>query len=346
MAKFNHENSYFYMFMGEDFTVEFDFTQNIASGDSLSTATVVLKDANGVNYSTTMVTTISVSSPKVTFKVQNPVAVGMYEMLITGTTANSANHIGKITCDVFNTVTLNQKIADPTANSYVTLKEANDYIYNVRGHASKWDTLSVEGRKRLLIQAAKDIDRFNFIGKKYYNGQALEFPRDDHPILTGDCATPSTLHSFKNTSFKTTTYGSYRYFPNYWKYGTVHITSATPLRDIKEIASNSVTSNIVSVTASFSGLPTANTDFIAFEPMDRKIKEAQIEQAVSIIDSEGGGTLQKYMALGAKSVQIGDTEVQFSPGGVGAGGMKTAVTPKSKKLLSQWFEKYRKIVRG
>ena len=346
MAKFNHENSYFYMFLAEDFTVEFDFTDNIASGDTLSTATIVVLDSEGVDQSTTMVANKTVSSPDVTFTIQNPPAVGTYEIKITTTTVNSANHIGKIICDVFESVTLNQKLGDPTANSYVTLKEANDYIRNVRGHPNNWDTLSVEGRKRVLIQAAKDIDRFNFIGKKYYDNQVLEFPRDDHPVLTGNCASLFTVKSFKNTNFKNTTYGAYRYNPNYWKYGTIHITSATPLREIREIASNNVVTNYVSVATSFSDTPTANTAFIAFEPVDSKVKEAQYEQALNILDRDGGGTLQNYISLGARRVQIGDVEVDFGSGSSSSSGMKTTISPKAKRLLSQWFEKFKRIARA
>jgi len=346
VAKFNHLNSYFYMFLTEDFTVEFDFTDNIASGDSIGTSSISIVDSDGTDYTSTMIANDSETNTEVTCTVQNPPTVGVYEITITVTTLNSANHIGKIICDVFASVTLNQKLGDPTANSYVTLSEANDYIRNIRGYPNSWDTLSVEGRKRVLIQAAKDIDRFNFIGKKYYDNQVLEFPRDDHPVLTGNCASLFTVKSFKNTNFKNTTYGAYRYNPNYWKYGTIHITSATPLREIREIASNNVVTNYVSVATSFSDTPTANTAFIAFEPVDSKVKEAQYEQALNILDRDGGGTLQNYISLGARRVQIGDVEVDFGSGSSSSSGMKTTISPKAKRLLSQWFERYRKLARA
>jgi len=346
MAKFSHENSYFYMFLNEDFAVEFDFSTNMASGDSLSTATVSILDEDGVNQASTMITSISVSSPDVTFTVQNPTAVGIYEITIVGTTVNSKNHIGKIICDVYNSITLNEKLADPSANSYVSLKEANDYMKNIRGHPSKWDTLSIEGRKRVLIQACDDIDKLNFIGEKYYDAQRLEFPRDDHDVITGDVATPITRVSFKNTGFTSDTYGTYKFNTDYWKYGTIHITAATPLHDVRQISSNNITTDVVTVTASFSDTPTTNSDFIAFEPLDKSIKLAQCYQAISILENEGGGTLSNYKAAGASEVEIGDVRVKFESGVGGVDGMTRRLSPKAKQLLSQWIERQRKVLRA
>jgi hypothetical protein len=331
------------MFMDEDFTVEYDFTSNIASGDSIGSSSISITNSDGTDYSSTMIANNSETSYVVTCTVQNPPAVGIYEIKIIVTTLNAANHIGKVICEVFNSITLNEKIADPVANSYVSLMEANDYIRNLRGHPSKWDTLSIEGRKRVLIQACKEIDRFNFIGKRYYDNQSLEFPRNDHSVITGDVATPITRVSFKNTSFVSDTYGTSKSNTDYWKYGTLHITAATPLGDIRQISANNITTDIVTVNASFSDTPTENTDFIAFEPIDENIKIAQCLQALHIIENDGSGALQNYISIGAKRVQIGDVEVDFGGGG---GTMSRVISPKAKQLLSEWILRYRKVARA
>lgn len=347
MAKFDHENSYFYMLNDEEFVVEFDFTNNIASGDSLaSIQSLTIKNTDGTDYSSTMITGSSVSSPDIIFTVVGSAAptAGVYEISILAKTTNSKYHRGNITCEIFEGVTLNEQLADPSANSYVSLAEANEYIRNARGHATKWDTLSVEGRKRLLIQACRDIDTFNFIGKKYYDFQALEFPRNDHSVITGDVGTPITVNSFKNTGFTSDTYGSYKSNTNYWKYGTVHITAATPLGEIKQISANNITTDVITLASNFSATPTTNSDFIAFEPLDPKIKNAQCEHALHIIENEGGGTLQNYISIGARRVQIGDTEVDF--GADSGKSMTRGVSSRSKQLLSEWIQRYRKLARA
>ena len=48
--KFNHSTSYFYMFTGEDFTVEFDFTDNMASGDIIGSSSVSIIGFDGIDY--------------------------------------------------------------------------------------------------------------------------------------------------------------------------------------------------------------------------------------------------------------------------------------------------------
>lgn len=342
--KFNHENSYFWMFQSEDFTVEYDFTDNLATGDTIATSTISIVNSEGTDLTSTMIANDSETNTEVSFTIQNPPSADVYEIKIIATTMNSKNHVAKIICDVFESITLNEKLADPSANSYLSLKEANDYIRNIRGYPNKWDTLSIEGRKRVLIQACKDIDKFNFIGKKYYDFQSLEFPRDNHDVITGDVGTPITITSFKNTSFTSDTYGSYKSNTNYWTKGTIHITSATPLGDIRQISTSNITTDVVTVTASFSATPTTNSDFIAFEPLDEKIKRAQCIQALSIIESDGGSALQNYISIGARRVQIGDVEVEF--GGASTGAMTRKVNSEAKQLLSEWIERYRKLARA
>ena len=331
------------MFSDEDFDVSYDFTNNIATGDTLTSCAITIYDSEGTEHSATMIANETTSHPEVTFTVQNPPAVDIYEIKIIGTTTDSRQYVGKITIEVIGGVTLNTKIADSSANSYVTLSEINSFIRKVRGHTNVWDTLSMTGKKYLLIEACRDIDKFNFIKEKYYDNQALEFPRDDHPKITGDVATPITLNSFSNTSFTSDTYGSYKSNTNFWQYGTVHMTNATLLGEIRNIETSDISTDTVVMTASFTSIPTTNYEFIAFEPLDKIIKDAQCYQALYLLDNESGDSLQNYKAAGAKRVQIGDVEVEFVGG---KSTMTRGVSPKAKQLLSQWIERYRKVLRG
>ena len=346
MAKFNHENNYIYLLSDESIMVEYDFTNNIASGDSInSISSITVKGSDGTDYYSTVITGDSVSSPNVYFTIQagSLPSAGVYEISILILTTNSKYHRGNLICEIFEGITLNERLADPNANSYVSLAEANEYIRNIRGHSSTWDKLSTEGRKRLLIQATEDIDTYNFIGKKYYDNQARNFPRNNHPVITGDVATPITTSSFKNTGFTSDTYGSYKSNTNYWRYGTVHITNATPLGETKQISANNITTDVVTLGSTFSTIPTTNSNFIAFEPLDTDIKLAQCYQVLHILEKEGNESLQNYKSIGADSVSIGDVSVSFS------GSTKTmtrTVSPKAAQLLSRFIQRYRKLNRA
>jgi hypothetical protein len=235
---------------------------------------------------------------------------------------------------------LNTKLGDIGANSYATLKEANDYIRNKYGHDSSWDSLDDEGKKRILIQAAGDLETFNYNGAKYYESQALEFPRSDHVILTGNCATPLTPSGFKNSALYSTTYGTYP--TDFWKYGTVHITSATPANDVRVINTSNSSTGAITVDTNFTATPVSTADFLIFRPLDAEVKNAQCEQAIFIIQNSRVDSLQNYKELGARTVQIGDTSIEFAPGG----GDRVAISSKARKLLSRWVRKTLRLARS
>jgi len=341
--KFDNSADYFYKKPAETFDIEYDFTNEIGTSDTVTAATVTILDSEGNDTTTSMIDSISISSPDVTFTVLEGSADETYQISVLGKTTNSKKYLGYIVCEVVGSITLNSKLGDSDANSYVTLKEANDYIRNKYGHSDTWDTLSIEGRKRLLIQATEDIDRYNFVNEKYYDNQALAFPRDDHDIITGNCATPLTNSSFKNTGFTTDTYGETKSNTNYWKYGAIHITSATPLYDVRNISTSNVTTDVVSVSTDFTATPTTNTAFIAFEPLHYEIKTAQIEQALFIARTKGKSTFQTYSAV-ADRVKIGDVDVYFKQ--AGGSGARQPLSTVTRKLISRWVDRVLEIQRG
>lgn len=340
--KFDHTSSYFYKYSNESFDIRYDFTDSLASGETLSSCTVVITDSLGVDTTSAMIDNESTSSPYHDFTIQAGTAGETYQIVLTGTSDGGLLYSGTINCEVYGTITLNANLGDPSANSYVTLQEANNYIRNVRGHSSTWDLLSVEGKKRLLIEAARDVDRLNFIGEKYYDFQALEFPRDDHEKVQGTCASPITIISFANTNLSRTTYGKTRSNDDSWKYGSVHITNGTPLNDIRMINTSVVSTDVITMVTNFTATPNTSTSFIAFEPLDKEIKDAQCEQALFIIDNTSSDELTAY-GLIANEVEIGDVRVKFNDG---MSDKKTGHSPSAKHLLSKWINRILRVYRS
>lgn len=228
-------------------------------------------------------------------------------------------------------------VAGFSTNSYVTLAEANTYFGN-RYDTSNWDGLSTDNKEALLVQAARDIDLGNFTGNKYYDSQSMQFPRDDHETVDGNCASGS-LTKFKHTDLKSDTYGEIP--SNYWKYGSVHFTSATLENEIYSIASSDVNGFVY---ADYSATPTSTTKFIVFAPVDSLIKSAQCEQAHYILE-HGLESYAEMRALGLEQLAIGDVSVR--PRGRGD---RMGTTPvmclRAKKLMSRYFRKGVRIGRA
>jgi hypothetical protein len=341
--KFDHENKYLWKYRNESFGVKYSFANDLGVNETISSVTATIFNSAGSDTTASMLANTAASTPNMAkFDISDGTSNETYEIKIVGVTSGSNIITHYITCEVFDTASLNTKIGDPGANSYITLKEVNDYIRNVRGHSDKWDTLSIEGKKRLLIEACSDISKFNFVGQKYYDFQSLEFPRDDHDVLSGAVGTPITNTTFKNTGFVSDTYGANRNNTNYWKYGTIHITAATPLRESVNISANNVTTDIITVASAFSTNPTTNTQFIAFEPIYKNVKNAQCEQALYILEKSGGDTLENYKSSGVSRVTIGDVDVTFKDGI----SQKIPISSVSRKLLSGYIKNNKLIGRA
>ncbi len=338
--KYTHSTSYFSKIDNEEVTYSETFVNDLTGSDTVASAVVTCVDSNGTECNS-LVGSVVVSSPIVTFKFTGGTAGETYQVKLVATSAAAYEYIHYITCEVFGSITLTTNVADMSANSYVRVDEANNYIRNKYGHSNIWDTLSLEGKKRVLIEAANDIEGYNYIGEKYYDNQSLQFPRDDHDIISGNCATPFTINSFSNSGFTSDTYGNEKSNSDYWKYGSVHITTGTPLHDIRTIETSNITTDVVTMFTDFTATPNANTSFIAFTPIDKFIKYAQFEQALYIIANNSSGTMDKYIST-ADKVKIDEVEIWFKKGA--SSSKKIAL--KAKKYLSRWIKRSRKLRRA
>ena len=77
--------------------------------------------------------------------------------------------------------TINATIKSETANSYVTLAEANSYFVTVPD-STTWDNKTDDQKNRSLIAATRWIDTFVYQGDRCDEDQALKFPRTNYQV--------------------------------------------------------------------------------------------------------------------------------------------------------------------
>ena len=77
--------------------------------------------------------------------------------------------------------TINATIKSETANSYVTLTEANSYFETVPD-SSTWTDKTDDQKNRALISATRWIDTFVYQGDRCDENQALKFPRTNYQV--------------------------------------------------------------------------------------------------------------------------------------------------------------------
>lgn len=234
---------------------------------------------------------------------------------------------------------INIKLGDPNQNSYITATQADTYFTN-RRNTAEWDNLTATQKTQLLVQAARDFEAFNFNGDLYYSSQGLSFPRDDHEIVEGDCGTPFTLTSFRNSDLYSDTYGEIP--TNYWTDGTVHITAGPASLDTRVITLSDPLTGSITVGSNFSASPDSTSDFIVFAPVDKKVADAQCEQALFVLKNANIETIQNYKMLGAEAVRFGDVNIRFKRGSV----TKMSISPAAKKLLSRWLRTSIRLARA
>lgn len=77
--------------------------------------------------------------------------------------------------------TINATLSSASANSYVTLAEANTYFETVPD-SSTWDDKTDDQKNRSLISSTRWIDSLNFYGDRCDTNQALSWPRNNYHV--------------------------------------------------------------------------------------------------------------------------------------------------------------------
>lgn len=75
-------------------------------------------------------------------------------------------------------MSIDATVGGPSANSYISVSDANDYFDARVGTPTTWTNATTAAKEAALKHATRAIDTFTFAGIKYYQDtQALAFPR-------------------------------------------------------------------------------------------------------------------------------------------------------------------------
>lgn len=77
--------------------------------------------------------------------------------------------------------TINATLSSASANSYVTLADANAYFETVPDSAT-WTNKTDDQKNRALISATRWIDSLNYYGDRCDEDQALKWPRNNYDV--------------------------------------------------------------------------------------------------------------------------------------------------------------------
>ena len=97
--------------------------------------------------------------------------------------------------------TIDATLSGTSANSYVTLAEANSYFETVPD-SSTWTNKTDDQKNRALIDATRQIDTLVFYGDRCDNGQALKFPRNNHEVDDVELACTAILNNIKYAQYE------------------------------------------------------------------------------------------------------------------------------------------------
>lgn len=241
---------------------------------------------------------------------------------------------------------LNPKQGHIEQNSYVSRNEASQYFARNYSNISDWTNLTATQREQVLIQAAYDMEVYNYKGRPYYEDQNLAFPR--HYVTTwSGVASPTSTATKCTIRAKNLYSGTYNDMPNnYWTYGTLHIIRGNNRGQSRYVAS--YTASIVGKYGEIvlsSALPhnvSASDTFILMLG-DDDVKRAQCEQALYIASNKFY-QYSEYAYSGIGYVRTGDLGMSFKDGSGTVGGQKVSL--KSRKLLGRHMRKTLKYGRA
>ena len=97
--------------------------------------------------------------------------------------------------------TIDATIKGASANSYVTLAEANSYFETVPD-SSTWTNKTDDQKNRALIAATRWIDSLVFYGDRCDNGQALKFPRNNYKVDDVELVCTATPNNIKYAQYE------------------------------------------------------------------------------------------------------------------------------------------------
>lgn len=227
-------------------------------------------------------------------------------------------------------MSLNITPTHPTAESYVSLAEAETYLDN-RVDTTAWDALTDDQKSQLLKIATRQIDSFRFFeckmfdkAKDYRLAQKLEFPRNDHFKMTAQVSFAST-----NKVVCSSLAGNHAMPDDFFNGGAVIVINGTGKGQTMLVSDFVMETGEFTLSGNWTTQPDTTSQIIAVAPIDSEIKEATIEQAYFL--SKGGSTRSQMQADGVTSYRIGDLSETFSDKLVGSNIVK--LSSEAEQLL-------------
>lgn len=78
-------------------------------------------------------------------------------------------------------MTLISSYGGPDSNSYIDVTQADSFIESAIFDPSSWTALSTIQKGAALMLASSDVDSRQYIGRRFFHDQHLEFPRESNP---------------------------------------------------------------------------------------------------------------------------------------------------------------------
>ena len=97
--------------------------------------------------------------------------------------------------------TIDATLKGTSANSYVTLTEANNYFETVPD-SSTWTNKTDDQKNRALISATRWIDSFVYYGERCDEDQALKFPRNNYQVDGVELSCSATPNNIKYAQYE------------------------------------------------------------------------------------------------------------------------------------------------
>ena len=97
--------------------------------------------------------------------------------------------------------TITATLKSATANSYVTLAEANTYFETVPD-STTWTNKTDDQKNRALISATRWLDGLNFYGDRCDESQALKWPRNNYHVDDVELACTSIPANIKYAQYE------------------------------------------------------------------------------------------------------------------------------------------------
>lgn len=211
-------------------------------------------------------------------------------------------------------------LGSPTADSYVTVSEADSRF--VCEHAFQeeleWGTLATSLRESVLVSATRSIDALRLRGTRFFayagalardsglgQEQALAFPRNDHPYLSGQAGPDSTAEILKDSALARPMVYPDQFFAG----GSVQIVEGTNRFELRGVTAYNAEAGSLTLNPAFPQPLDAGSRYRLLYPLPVSVKLAQIAQARAIVD-QSIRTL-RLQGYGVKELRVKDLSMKF-----------------------------------